>query len=93
MGAQKNRLTETVLLSIQNICLDCILRKELQFYAQKFCLTAPLHHHVAPLNACLTVASDWLCSNSWFINSKEEGKYQKTIQSSPTSDPGHRMEK
>ena len=39
MGTQKNRLNETVLLSTQTICLNCWVRKYLQFYSQKFCLS------------------------------------------------------
>ena len=42
MDTQKNRLNETVLLSTQNICLDCLVRKLLHFYAQKVCLTRPM---------------------------------------------------
>ena len=42
VGTQKNRLNETVLLSTQNTCLNEWIRKESQFYAQKFCLTGPM---------------------------------------------------
>ena len=42
MGTQKNRLNETVLLSTQNICSIRCIRKYLQFYAQKFCLSKPM---------------------------------------------------
>ena len=41
MGTQKNRLNETVLLSTQNICSSWWIRKYLNFYAQKFCLSKP----------------------------------------------------
>ena len=33
---------EADLLSIQNICLIWLVRKYLQFYAQKFCLSNPM---------------------------------------------------
>ena len=36
VGTQKNRLNETVLLSIKNICLKFWLRKYLLFYAEFF---------------------------------------------------------
>ena len=42
VGTQKNHLNEMVLLSTQNIYLDCWVRKQLQFYSQKFCLTGPM---------------------------------------------------
>ena len=42
MGTQKNRLNETVLLSIQTICLNWWVRKYLQFYAEYFCLSKPV---------------------------------------------------
>ena len=42
MGTQKKRLNETLLLSTQNINLDCWVRKTIQFYAQNFCLTGPM---------------------------------------------------
>ena len=41
MGTQKNRLNETVLLSTQNICEKLRVRKCLQFYAEKMCLSKP----------------------------------------------------
>ena len=34
VGAQKDRLNETVLLSTQNICLNWLERKYSQFYAK-----------------------------------------------------------
>ena len=42
MGAQKNRLNETVLLSTQNTCLTSWLRKYSHFYAKKAHLTGPM---------------------------------------------------
>ena len=42
VGTQKNRLNETVLLSTQNICLNCWVRKYLQFYAHKLCYSKPM---------------------------------------------------
>ena len=42
MGAQKNRLNETVLLSTQNICEKLWVRKYLQFHADNFCLSKPV---------------------------------------------------
>ena len=42
MGALKNRLNETVLLSTQNICLELWVRKYLQFYAEIVCLSKPV---------------------------------------------------
>ena len=43
MGTQKNRLNEKVLLSTQNKCLKLGVRKYLQFYAEKFCLSKPMY--------------------------------------------------
>ena len=34
LGTQKNRLNETVLLSVHNICLNLWVRKYLQFYVE-----------------------------------------------------------
>ena len=42
VGAQKNCLNETVLLSTQNKCLNLWLRKYSQFYAQDFCVSVNL---------------------------------------------------
>ena len=43
MGTQKNRLSETVLLSTKTCrCLNLWVRKYLQFYAQNFCLSKPV---------------------------------------------------
>ena len=39
VGAQKNRLSETVLLSTHNICFDWIIREEGNFYVHIFGLT------------------------------------------------------
>ena len=36
MGTQKNRLNETVLLSTQNKCLNLLIKKYSQLYAQNF---------------------------------------------------------
>ena len=47
MGAQKNRLTETVLLSTQNTCLNWWIRKYWQFYAANVCLTGPMKYFYA----------------------------------------------
>ena len=52
MCTQKNRLNETVLLSTQNICLNCWVRKLLHFYARKLCLTGPL---IMYLSACVII--------------------------------------
>ena len=41
VDTQKNR---TVLLSTQNICLDCWVRKYLQFYVGNVCLTGRILH-------------------------------------------------
>ena len=41
MGTQKNRLNETVLLSIQNICLDCWV-KNYDNFTLKFLLTGSM---------------------------------------------------
>ena len=43
MGTQKNRLDETVLLSTQTYA-KIIGKKYLQFYAEKFCLSKPMHY-------------------------------------------------
>ena len=45
MGTKKNHLNETVPLSTQNICLNCGVRKCLEFYAQKFRLSKPVASH------------------------------------------------
>ena len=42
MGTQKNSRNETVLLGTQNMCLKLLIRKYLQFYTDKFCLSKPL---------------------------------------------------
>ena len=55
-GTQKNRLNKRVLLSTQNICLDCWVRKLLHFYAQKLCLTGPM----------ILSSDDFAFSNSHF---------------------------
>ena len=47
MGTQKNRLDETVLLGTQNICLKLRVRKYLQVYAQKLCLSKPMNYNKA----------------------------------------------
>ena len=39
MGTQKNRLSETVLLSTQNICSKLQVRKYLQLNVENFCLS------------------------------------------------------
>ena len=44
LGTQKNRLNETVLFSINNIC--CWVRKYLQFNSQKLCLSKQVSHPV-----------------------------------------------
>ena len=41
VGTQKNRLSETVLLSTQNICSNSWFRKYLHFCAQTICLSKP----------------------------------------------------
>ena len=46
-GTQKNRLNETFLLSTQNM-LKLWLRKYLQFYTLKFCLSKPEEYHIYP---------------------------------------------
>ena len=46
---QKDRLNETVLLSTQNICWKFCVRKYLQFYAECFCLSKPVHVHLKML--------------------------------------------
>ena len=48
VGTQKNRLNQRVLLSTQNICLNCWIRKYLQFYAQNFSLTGPMICYGSP---------------------------------------------
>ena len=44
VGTQKNHLNETVLLSTQNISFNWWVRKYLQFYTQKFCLSKPVKY-------------------------------------------------
>ena len=48
MGTQKNRLTETVLLSTKNICSKLQVRKYLQLYAGNFCLSLPVNLYRGP---------------------------------------------
>ena len=43
MGTKKNCLNETVPLSTQNKCLKLGVRKYLQFYAKKVCLSKPMY--------------------------------------------------
>ena len=45
MGTQKNRLNETVLLSTQNILKFEWVKKYLQFYTEKICLSKPVDAH------------------------------------------------
>ena len=45
VGTQKNRLKETILLSTQNICIIWWVRKYLQLYAEKLCLSKPVYPH------------------------------------------------
>ena len=42
VDTQKNRLNEPVLYSTKNICLILWVRKNLQFCAEKFCLSKPM---------------------------------------------------
>ena len=42
VGTQKNRLNETVLLGTHNIYLNCWVRKYLQFYTKKNCMSGPM---------------------------------------------------
>ena len=53
VDTQKNRLNETVLLSTKNICLNRWIRKYLQFYPQKFCLSMPM------CNLALETLTSW----------------------------------
>ena len=51
VGAQKNRLNETVLietvlLSTQNICFNLWVRKYLQLYIELICLSKPVTERV-----------------------------------------------
>ena len=46
MGTLKNRLSETILLSTQNISSRCWIRSYLQFYAQKLCLSKPMDIYI-----------------------------------------------
>ena len=46
MGTQKNRLSETILLSTQNISSRCWISNYLQFYAQKLCLSKPMDIYI-----------------------------------------------
>ena len=42
VGTQKNRLNEAVLLSTYKICQNGWVKKYLQFYAKKICLSKPV---------------------------------------------------
>ena len=55
VGTQKKRLNETVILSTQNVCYDCLVRKKLHFYLflKKFCLNGPM------ILAALYSKADW----------------------------------
>ena len=46
VGTQKNRLSETILLSTQNISSRCWISNYLQFYAQKLCLYKPIDMYI-----------------------------------------------
>ena len=82
MGTQKNRLNETVLLSTQNLCLNCLVRKYLQFYAQIYCLSTPLlytyfqiqgiheEYQGLPIHICVIKVSHLV---------RTQGTYPKTI--------------
>ena len=43
VGIQKNYLNEMVLFSTQNTCSNWWISKLWQFYAEKICLTGPMH--------------------------------------------------
>ena len=43
VDTQKNRLNETVLLSTQNMCLNWLVRKYLQFYTRILCVSKPIY--------------------------------------------------
>ena len=45
VGTQKNRLSETVLLSTHNTCLDLPIRKYWQFYEKKISLSESISQH------------------------------------------------
>ena len=45
MVTQKNRLNKTVLLSTQTFAKKLWVRKYLQFYAEKFCLSEPVYSY------------------------------------------------
>ena len=46
VGTQKNSLNETVFLNTQNM-LKIMVKKYLQFYAEKSCLSIPMREHIA----------------------------------------------
>ena len=46
VGTQKNRLHETVLLSTNNICLDCMVRKIIKILRTKTLLNCSYVHNV-----------------------------------------------
>ena len=67
-----NRLNETVLLSTQNICSSWWIRKNLQFYAQKFCLSKGMYTIVVLQNTGGFMFKNLLC----LIIDEDESAYQ-----------------
>ena len=60
---KKNRLNETVLLSTQNMSSSCWIRKYLQFYAQKFCLSKHMSKGGATTGSvCVKLLTHGSCS-------------------------------
>ena len=80
MGTQKNRLSEAVLLSTQNICWNGLVRQYLQFYAQKLCLSKAMIIQRARKHLAFTTALKHGCVNGC-NNVWETMLYQKIFLS------------
>ena len=84
MGTQKNRLDETVLLGTQNICMKLRVRKYLQFYAQKLCLSKPMNYNKAGTVTLLQFEN--------FLNNKiVQGGGEGPVPLPPLLDPRMKM--
>ena len=68
MGTQKNRLNEAVLLSTKNICCKLLVRKYLQFYAGKFCLSKPVGESCSEESIGLQVVNVYFVCNLQYLH-------------------------
>ena len=56
VGTQKNHLIETVLLSIENNCLNRWIRKQAQKYSHNICLAGPMKQTTKRTSTSIDVA-------------------------------------